>query len=122
MYVYDRQSHQPVVALDRPIPLQHLRPELRRCSRYKDERQGLISVEQVLRWSALGAGIFYGFYHQQSIKSRAIKQKEQAEWAHKENLISQAKAQWAKEHPQPAQKASSGTDTPFPSLQQSFLR
>ncbi|KAF2281357.1 uncharacterized protein EI97DRAFT_368631, partial [Westerdykella ornata] len=60
----------------------------------------------VLRWSALGAGIFYGFFHQSAIKSQHQQAQAAAEWAHKESLISQAKAEWAKQHPSETPKSS----------------
>ncbi|KAF2647609.1 hypothetical protein K491DRAFT_699513 [Lophiostoma macrostomum CBS 122681] len=62
----------------------------------------------VLRWSALGVGVFYGFYHNQALKSQAQAHAAKAEWDHKESLISQAKAEWAKDHPQEQPKPSSG--------------
>lgn len=64
---------------------------------------------QVLRWSALGVGVFYGFYHNQALKSQAAQHAAAAEWQHKESLITQAKAQWAKDHPQEKSQPSSGT-------------
>ncbi|KAI5817099.1 ATP synthase E chain-domain-containing protein [Pyronema omphalodes] len=53
----------------------------------------------VLRYSALGAGVVYGFYHQQQLNSASKVHQAQAEWKHKEALIAQAKAEWAKKHP-----------------------
>lgn len=51
---------------------------------------------QVLRWSALGLGVFYGIYHQASISSREKLNKINREYKHKEELINKAKAEWAK--------------------------
>ncbi|KAF2009871.1 hypothetical protein BU24DRAFT_496704 [Aaosphaeria arxii CBS 175.79] len=62
----------------------------------------------VLRWSALGLGVFYGIYHQTSISARDRASKAEAEWKHKESLISQAKAEFAKS--QNAGAASSSSD------------
>jgi len=56
-------------------------------------------VVNVLRYSALGAGVIYGFIHQRTIYTQAEKQKDSAEYAHKEALIRQAKAEWAKRNP-----------------------
>jgi len=54
---------------------------------------------QVLRYSALGAGILYGLYHQRKLSSQAKAASEQAKYQHKEALIEQAKAEWARKHP-----------------------
>ncbi|GAB7342415.1 hypothetical protein MBLNU457_g0627t1 [Dothideomycetes sp. NU457] len=50
----------------------------------------------VLRWSALGLGVFYGIYHQRTIYSADRAAAEAAADARKEKLIQQAKAEWAK--------------------------
>ncbi|KAF2806713.1 uncharacterized protein BDZ99DRAFT_523287 [Mytilinidion resinicola] len=50
----------------------------------------------VLRWSALGLGVFYGFTHQVSLSSREKLDKINREYKHKEDLIAKAKAEWAK--------------------------
>jgi F-type H+-transporting ATP synthase subunit e len=57
---------------------------------------------QVLRWSALGFGIFYGFYHQASINARDRLHASKAEYSRRESLISQAKAEYAKSTAPPA--------------------
>lgn len=67
---------------------------------------------QVLRWSALGLGVFYGAYHQLSISAANKVKLEQREWDRKESLIRQAKQEWAKLHPQEQPKASGGTLQP----------
>ncbi|KAF2707933.1 hypothetical protein K504DRAFT_458412 [Pleomassaria siparia CBS 279.74] len=59
----------------------------------------------VLRWSALGLGVFYGIYHQSSISSRAKIAQAKHEFEHQQSLIQQAKAEWARSHPS---EASSG--------------
>lgn len=56
---------------------------------------------QVLRWSALGAGVVYGFVHNSSLKSTAAANKATNEFAKKEALIAQAKAKYAELHPKP---------------------
>lgn len=54
------------------------------------------SGRNVLRYSALCVGVFYGFYHQRSIttaqKTAAVKR----EYDHKQQLINQAKEAYAK--------------------------
>ncbi|OAA56566.1 ATPase, F0 complex, subunit E, mitochondrial [Niveomyces insectorum RCEF 264] len=66
----------------------------------------------VLRYSALGLGIFYGFYHQRRITTtqRAVAAKQ--EYEHKKSLIEQAKAEYskAKNPPAPAAASTSGLD------------
>ncbi|KZZ88017.1 ATPase, F0 complex, subunit E, mitochondrial [Ascosphaera apis ARSEF 7405] len=63
----------------------------------------------VLRWSALGAGLFYGFTHQRSLDSQAKAAQAEREYKHKEQLIEQARAEYRKKHPAPVVK-----DTPSP--------
>jgi F-type H+-transporting ATP synthase subunit e len=69
----------------------------------------LTPMTQVLRWSALATGLFYGAYTQLSISARERAQAEQKAYNHKESLIRQAKAEWAKTHPQEQPKPSGGT-------------
>ncbi|KAJ4382982.1 F1F0 ATP synthase subunit e, mitochondrial [Didymella sp. IMI 355093] len=66
----------------------------------------------VLRWSALATGLFYGAYTQLSISARERAQAEQKAYNHKESLIRQAKAEWAKSHPQEQPKASGAKADP----------
>ena len=54
------------------------------------------NVAQVLRYSALCLGVFYGFYHQRSITSAQKAVAAQREYEHKQKLIDQAKAEYAK--------------------------
>ncbi|PVI03697.1 hypothetical protein DM02DRAFT_611997 [Periconia macrospinosa] len=61
----------------------------------------------VLRWSALATGLFYGVYHQASISSRERAQAEKHAYQQKESLIQQAKAEWQKKNA-PEQPKSSG--------------
>ncbi|KAF4504986.1 hypothetical protein G6O67_006985 [Ophiocordyceps sinensis] len=60
----------------------------------------------VLRWSVLGVGIFYGFSHQRTIRSTQRAEREKHEYEHKQKLIEQAKSEFAKKNPKP----SSGDD------------
>ncbi|KAF4968115.1 hypothetical protein FSARC_4449 [Fusarium sarcochroum] len=52
----------------------------------------------VLRWSALGLGVFYGFTHQRAIFSAQKAEHDQHEYEKKEKLIQQAKAEFAKKN------------------------
>ncbi|KAF8532469.1 ATP synthase E chain-domain-containing protein [Trichophaea hybrida] len=56
-------------------------------------------VVSVLRYSSLGCGIIYGFYHQGRLSSYSKVHLAQTEWKQKEALITQAKEEWAKVHP-----------------------
>ncbi|CAK7212068.1 F1F0 ATP synthase subunit e, mitochondrial [Sporothrix bragantina] len=63
----------------------------------------------VLRYSALGLGVFYGFYHQRKITSSDKAAAAKAEYEHKQHLINQAKAEYNKKNnPAPAAAAGSG--------------
>jgi F-type H+-transporting ATP synthase subunit e len=75
----------------------------------RDGNRLLTAYPQVLRWSALGFGVFYGAYHQLSLSARDKANASKKEWEHKESLIRQAKAEWAKSHPEAAPKSSGGT-------------
>lgn len=57
----------------------------------------------VLRYSALAGGVFYGFYRQSSLNSQSKRAEIDREYAHKEHLIEQARAEWKKKTtpPQP---------------------
>ena len=68
---------------------------------------------QVLRYTALGLGVFYGFSHQRSINSTHKASLAQKEYEHKQKLIDQAKAEWAKKSApvDTSAKASGGTST-----------
>ncbi|KAL3475361.1 ATP synthase E chain-domain-containing protein [Aspergillus californicus] len=50
----------------------------------------------VLRYSALVAGLFYGFYHQSSITASIKRADADREYSRQERLINQAKAEWKK--------------------------
>ncbi|KAI0969999.1 ATP synthase subunit E [Xylaria arbuscula] len=50
----------------------------------------------VLRYSALAFGVFYGFSHQRSIYASQRAAAAKKEYQHKQHLIEQAKAQYSK--------------------------
>ncbi|CAI4216788.1 unnamed protein product [Parascedosporium putredinis] len=50
----------------------------------------------VLRYSALGLGLFYGFTHQRKITSTQKAEADQREYQRKEALINKAKAEYAR--------------------------
>ncbi|KAF8251293.1 hypothetical protein K440DRAFT_579450 [Wilcoxina mikolae CBS 423.85] len=56
-------------------------------------------VVNVLRYTSLGCGVIYGFYHQSSLTSHSKVHLAQTEWKQKEALIARAKEEWAKAHP-----------------------
>ncbi|KAK0669350.1 ATP synthase E chain-domain-containing protein [Cercophora samala] len=60
----------------------------------------------VLRYSALGLGVVYGFYHQRQIYASDRAAAAQREYEHKQQLIAQAKKAYAAKH-KPAVAASS---------------
>lgn len=59
-------------------------------------------MEQVLRWSALAFGVFYGFSHQRTIKASQKAAHDQHEYEEKLKIINQAKAEYQKKHGPPA--------------------
>lgn len=63
---------------------------------------------QVLRWSALIAGVFYGFTHQRTITAQQAAAHAKAEYDHKADLIQKAKLEWAKKTLPPQAKTSGG--------------
>ncbi|KAH8910507.1 hypothetical protein BR93DRAFT_923207 [Coniochaeta sp. PMI_546] len=63
----------------------------------------------VLRYSALAVGVFYGFYHQRKITQHVRSEQAQREYKHKEQLIQQAKAEFAKSKQPASAKAESKT-------------
>ncbi|WYZ42925.1 hypothetical protein EsH8_VI_000624 [Colletotrichum jinshuiense] len=58
----------------------------------------------VLRYTALGLGVFYGFTHQRSITASQKAAAAHQEYERKEKLIEQAKAEFAKKN-QPVKAA-----------------
>ncbi|KAJ5092171.1 hypothetical protein NUU61_007041 [Penicillium alfredii] len=66
----------------------------------------------VLRYSALVAGLFYGVFHQSSLNSQTKRTEIEHEYARKERLIEQAKAEWKKKTtPQEPKTQTSGLIT-----------
>lgn len=63
---------------------------------------------QVLRWSALVFGVFYGFNRQRGITQSSEAAKAQSEYHKKEKLIEKAKLEWAKKTLPPQAKTASG--------------
>ncbi|KIH89661.1 mitochondrial ATPase, f0 complex, subunit e [Sporothrix brasiliensis 5110] len=62
----------------------------------------------VLRYSALGLGVLYGFYHQRTINSSDKAAAAKRAYEHKQSLINQAKAEYTKlRSPSPAASATS---------------
>ncbi|RMZ85166.1 hypothetical protein DV738_g225, partial [Chaetothyriales sp. CBS 135597] len=61
----------------------------------------------VLRYSALIFGVFYGFQHQRSITASIKASEEHAEYERKQSLIDQAKKEWAKKTLPPPSKTTS---------------
>ncbi|KAI1190486.1 ATP synthase E chain-domain-containing protein [Nemania serpens] len=60
----------------------------------------------VLRYSALAVGIFYGFTHQRSITASQRAAAAKKEYEHKQHLIEQAKAEYSKSKNPPAAASS----------------
>ena len=54
------------------------------------------SSPQVLRYTALGSGILYGFSHQSSLTAATKSAQLDREYKHKESLVAKAKAEWTK--------------------------
>lgn len=61
----------------------------------------------MLRYSALFFGVFYGFYHQSTLSAKAKLAEIDREYHHKESLIQQAKAEFAKKN-MPAESKTEG--------------
>ncbi|KAI0862026.1 ATP synthase subunit E [Xylaria cubensis] len=63
----------------------------------------------VLRYSALAFGVFYGFTHQRSITTTQRAAAAKKEYEHKQHLIEQAKAEYSKsKNPAAASTSKSG--------------
>ncbi|KAI0430987.1 ATP synthase E chain-domain-containing protein [Xylaria sp. FL1042] len=63
----------------------------------------------VLRYSALAFGVFYGFTHQRSINASQRAAAAKKEYEHKQHLIEQAKAEYSKsKNPSPAASSAKG--------------
>ncbi|KAL4802910.1 ATP synthase E chain-domain-containing protein [Aspergillus unguis] len=78
----------------------------------------------VLRYSALVAGLVYGFYHQTSISAVARRAEADREYARQERLIEQARAEWKKKtQPQGANTSGVITDPEDPKFDlEAFLK
>ncbi|KAI3402630.1 TIM11 [Candida oxycetoniae] len=63
------------------------------------------STLNVLRYSALGAGLFYGAYHRYSLETANTKQQAAKEWKREEKLIAEAKAVYQKINTPPKEKS-----------------
>lgn len=61
----------------------------------------------VLRYSALGLGIFYGFYHQRQIYASDRQFAAQHDYEHKQELIKKAKEAYAKSKLPPSASSTS---------------
>jgi F-type H+-transporting ATP synthase subunit e len=71
--------------------------------------EALTDCLQVLRYSALGLGVVYGFYHQRTITSTQKADAAKREWAHKQSLIEKGRAEYAKKQaPTAAASTASG--------------
>jgi hypothetical protein len=70
-----------------------------------------LTIPQVLRWSALAAGVFYGLYHQASLTASAKLSAINKEYEHKQSLIEKAKAEYSKKHMPAEKKTESGDGT-----------
>lgn len=70
---------------------------------------------QVLRYSALAFGVFYGFSHQRSINSSNRLASEKREYEHKQQLIKTAKEEFAKKkNPAPLGSTTGGREYQHP--------
>ena len=67
---------------------------------------------QVLRYSALVAGLIYGLYHQSSLNTQAKHAEIDREYKRKESLIEQAKTEWQKKT-MPLETKSGSTGSTF---------
>ncbi|KAF1981454.1 hypothetical protein K402DRAFT_425409 [Aulographum hederae CBS 113979] len=67
----------------------------------------------VLRWSALGVGLFYGITHQAAISSKDKLAAKNAAYDHQAKLVSDAKAEWARKHAPPSGVITNPDDPKF---------
>ncbi|KAL1843713.1 hypothetical protein VTJ49DRAFT_94 [Mycothermus thermophilus] len=81
----------------------------RRTTRTRERSESTNTLPKVLRYSALGLGVLYGFYHQRSITAAQKAAAAQREYEHKQKLINQAKAAYAKSK-QPAVASASSQE------------
>lgn len=55
-----------------------------------------MSTLNVVRYSLLGAGVVYGFVHRNSLEAASKEESRLAQWKKEEQLIKEAKAEYAK--------------------------
>jgi F-type H+-transporting ATP synthase subunit e len=92
-----------------------LRDKSRNRSLFGTSTNAPSPLPQVLRYSALGLGVFYGFYHQRTINSSQKAAAAQREYEHKQKLINQAKEAYAKTKAAPSATAGKeGVSLPSP--------
>ncbi|KAG0223319.1 ATP synthase E chain-domain-containing protein [Mortierella sp. GBAus27b] len=53
-------------------------------------------VRNVARWSALAAGLVYGYVHHNNLTNQEHHRAEQKKIEHRDELIAKAKAEWVK--------------------------
>ncbi|KAI6087115.1 ATP synthase subunit E [Hypoxylon rubiginosum] len=71
----------------------------------------------VLRYSTLAFGVFYGFTHQRSINSQTRAAAAKREYEHKQHLIEQARAEYVKsKNPTPPSKSPLNQDPMDPNF------
>ncbi|KAK8438664.1 F1F0 ATP synthase subunit e, mitochondrial [Candidozyma auris] len=75
-----------------------------------------MSTFNVLRYSALGAGLVYGAVHRYNLESAVSEQRKAEEWKKKEKLIKQAKAEYARLHA-PKEQPNSGASLSLKTLE-----
>ncbi|VEU20369.1 DEKNAAC101175 [Brettanomyces naardenensis] len=56
----------------------------------------------VLRYTALGAGLVYGFIHVESLKKKGKVEVEKYQFERQEKLVEDAKKEWKLQHPSKA--------------------
>lgn len=102
-------GHSPLLAHDHnPATLASRR---RRQGRGTGRSDADSSIPQVLRYSALAFGVFYGFSHQRSINAANRVASEKRDYEHKQQLIQKAKEEFAKKkNPAPLGSTSGGRE------------
>ncbi|MCJ1286450.1 hypothetical protein MMC26_005795 [Xylographa opegraphella] len=72
------------------------------------------SGANVLRYTALGSGVFYGLFHQRTLNAHAEQQELQRKYQAEESLIAKAKAEYAKKTTPQERKTTGGGVTSDP--------
>ncbi|KAF3985670.1 hypothetical protein FT663_04956 [Candidozyma haemuli var. vulneris] len=75
-----------------------------------------MSTFNVLRYSALGAGLVYGAVHRYNLESAVKEQHKAEEWKKQEKLIKKAKAEYARLHA-PKEQPSTGASLSLKTLE-----